>query len=91
MITARALIRGQGCLQSNGAVGAKNDPNRGQIASTSYDASVEEGDKTRSDSMTSVFDMRELSTDEIQALRARIEEKSGLKRYDYGNSWAKLV
>ena len=33
----------------------------------------------------------ELTTEEIQAERARIEEKSGIKGYDYGNSWAKLV
>ena len=35
--------------------------------------------------------MVEPSTEEIQAERARIEEKSGVKGYDYGNSWAKLV
>ena len=33
----------------------------------------------------------ELTAREIQAERARIEEKSGVKGYDYGNSWAKLV
>ena len=33
----------------------------------------------------------ELSAQEILAERERLEEKSGVKGYNYGNSWAKLV
>ena len=33
----------------------------------------------------------ELSAQSIQAERVRLEEKSGVKGYNYGNSWAKLV
>ena len=33
----------------------------------------------------------ELSAQEIQAERVRLEEKSGVKGYNYGNSWAKIV
>lgn len=54
--------------------------------SKTYNEYVQDREKSGSCST-----MVELSTKEIQAERARIEEKSGVKGYDDGNSWAKLV
>lgn len=68
-----------------GQVHEIDDSTLNQAPSKTYLEYVEEMEKVGSATIV------ELSVREIHAERARIEERSGVKGYDYGNSWAKLV
>lgn len=85
MITSRALHRGRNATNAKGEICEIDSRALVQAPSKTYPEYIQEIERAGSATMT------ELSASEIQAERARIEEKSGVKGYDYGNSWAKLV
>lgn len=85
VIAGRALHRERTTGSSKSEVHAIDDCRLKQGLSKTYLEYVEEMEKAASATIA------EMTAREIQAERARIEEKSGVKGYDYGNSWAKLV
>lgn len=85
MITGMRLHRSRHTTSQRNEISGVDRTTVSQGSGKTYVEYIKETENAGSASMV------ELSAQETQAERVKLEEKSGVKGYNYGHSWAKLV